>query len=370
MTKILFFIENLSDGGAERVLRNLVNNMDQSRFDITVQTIARQDPERYLEPGIRYKAINRCKTSIGKKLFSLWFRLCTELKWTYTLYVRGDYDVEVAYLECGPTKVIAGSTNKKAKKIAWVHCDLEKKGIVSAKTREQYKAFDKVVCVSEDTKRVFDKYFGDCAESEVLYNVVDEDEILRKASEPIAFAFESGVVNLLAVGRLVPVKGFDRLVKICAQLRDEGLPFCLHILGDGPERENLEQMIAAQHLENRVFLRGFTDNPYPAMKAADCIVCSSVSEGLSTVVLESLILGRPIVTTPCNGMKELLGKSEYGLIAEDEPDGLYLALRRMLSEPDLRRRYAEKAELRGRYFAKEETLKKIQAVLGRDGSGC
>ena len=114
MTKILFFIDTVTGGGAEKVLRTLVNNMDQKKFEITVQTIDEADPAVYLVPGIRYKAINRCKSGLGKKLFSYWVRLCAELKWLYPLYIRDDYDIEVAYLECGPTKILAGSTNKKA----------------------------------------------------------------------------------------------------------------------------------------------------------------------------------------------------------------------------------------------------------------
>ena len=127
MIKILFFIDGITGGGAEKVLRTLVNNMDQSKFDITVQTLVESDPARYLAPGIRYRAINRCKTPLGRRLFHYWVRLCAELKWLYPLYIKDDYDIEVAYLECGPTKFLAGSTNKKAKKLAWVHCDLAKK---------------------------------------------------------------------------------------------------------------------------------------------------------------------------------------------------------------------------------------------------
>ena len=137
MIKILFFIDTLAGGGAEKVLRTLVNNMDQSKFSITVQTLEEVNPHEYLVPGIRYKAINRCKTAFGKKLFHFWIRLCAELKWLYPLYIRDDYDIEVAYLECGPTKILAGSTNKKALKLAWVHCDLIKKEGIAAQAEKQ-----------------------------------------------------------------------------------------------------------------------------------------------------------------------------------------------------------------------------------------
>ena len=101
MIKILFFIDSISGGGAEKVLRNLVNNMDQSKFEITVQTIndsAKADT--LLKDGIRYKTINRFKNRVINGLYQYWIRLCAEVKILYPLYIRDNYDIEVAYLEC------------------------------------------------------------------------------------------------------------------------------------------------------------------------------------------------------------------------------------------------------------------------------
>ena len=111
MINILFFIDTLTGGGAEKVLRTLVNNMDQSEFRITVQTLEEVDSQEYLVPRIRYKAINRSKTAWGKRLVHFWLRVCAELNWLFPLYIKDDFDIEVAYLECGPTKFLAGSTN-------------------------------------------------------------------------------------------------------------------------------------------------------------------------------------------------------------------------------------------------------------------
>ena len=116
MIRILFFIEELRAGGAEKVLCNLVNSMDQSRFDITVQTLWPCDAAAYLKPGIRYRS---CYPS-NNAACHLLSRAEAALGLTYTLHIKGDYDIEVAYLECGPTKIMAGSTNRNAKKLAWV----------------------------------------------------------------------------------------------------------------------------------------------------------------------------------------------------------------------------------------------------------
>ena len=357
MTNILFFIDTLSGGGAEKVLRTMVNNMDQRKFAITVQTLEEVDPHEHLVPGIRYKAINRCKTAWSKKLFHLWIRLCAELKWLYPLYIKDDYDIEAAYLECGPTKILAGSTNKKALKLAWVHCDLMKKEGIAEQTqkmKEHYSAYDKVVCVSENVKDSFVSLFGLEPEAVVLYNVNDEEEILEKTR---AFDIRRGdAPTMVAVGRLTKQKGFDRLINACAMLKQEGYSFQLRILGDGPERQSLEEQIRKNHLEDQVHLMGFQTNPYPYMQTADLVVCSSRYEGFSTVVTESLILGKPVVTTPCSGMRELLGDSQYGLITEDSVEGIYSGMKKMLENPGLREFYAQAAIQRGEAFSKAERI--------------
>lgn len=364
MIKILFFIPGLSEGGAEKVLCNLVNNMDQTKFDITVQTVYKFEPKKYLADGIKYKSIIRCKTKIGRKIMDYWYRFCTEFKLTYPLYIKDNYDIEVAYLECGATKVMAASTNKRALKLAWVHCDLKRKGITAEKIGKYYSKYDKVVCVSKDVKKSFDEIYGLYAESVVLYNIIDEDEILKKASaEAVKWNCKPGQKKLLAVGRLTEQKNFEYLIYNCGKLRDSGYQFQLKIWGEGPERGNLERQIKRLHLEDQVELKGFTSNPYPWMKAADMIVCSSRYEGISTVVQEALILGKTVVTTPCTGMEELLGESEYGLIAEKTENGLFDCMRHMMSDDVCAEHYRRMAERRGREFYKKRILNQTETFF-------
>ena len=364
MIKILFFIPGISEGGAEKVLRNLVNNMDQSKFDITVQTIDEYNPEQYLTKGIHYKAINRCRTGLGKKIFSYCFRLCAELKLAYRLFVKDDYDIEVAYLETAATKIIAQSTNKKAVKLAWVHCDLSKKEGMSRsaeKVKKQYSKYDKIICVSRDVEIGFRKIFGNSFDTAVLPNVIDEKEIIRKAAEPL-YDYEGlpGQMNLLAVGRLTKQKNFEYLIRTCSQLRDDGYLFHLNILGEGSERNNLEEQIRKLELKSYITLRGFIKNPYPWMKYADIIVCSSKYEGSSTVVQEALILGKAVVTTLCTGMQELLGNSEYGMIVDDSDRGLFNGLKLFMDNHDFIKRYEKVAEERGKLFAKETVVRQTE----------
>ena len=346
MIKILFYIDTLKAGGAEKVLQNLVNAMDHDRFAVTVATPFPEDRSG-LSDRVAYQSLYPVKNTFTRYLYRLEAALGTALS-----RIRGEFDIEAAYLEAGPTKVVAASKST-AKKVAWVHCDLLQKSddpaAFARKTAPWYAAFDRVVCVSGAVRDSFRLLYDGRFPADVLHNVSDEAGILRKAD---AFTPERAhVPTLCAVGRLSPEKNFLHLLRALPALVRENIPFRLLIIGDGGERQRLVEYIQRKKLGDQVTLLGWQENPYPYMKAADIIVCSSIYEGLSTVVTEALILGKAIVTTPCGGMDELLGSSEYGLIAQSDDNGLHRALRRMLTEPGLQAHYEAAAARRGREFS-------------------
>ena len=219
MIKILFHIDTLSGGGAEKVLCNLVNHMDQSKFDITVQTLFPEEFRQYLVDGIKYKAVYPS----NNKFYKYIYRLEAALGLVYRLHMKDGYDIEIAYLEFGPTKVIASSTNKKAKKIAWVHCDFEiaikdKEAFIS-KARKQYKKYDRIVCVSEKCKESFVAMFGNQPDVEVVHNVIDDKEILEKARQSLPGDAEKRKFTLCTVGRLSAPKNYIRLLSAVCRIR-------------------------------------------------------------------------------------------------------------------------------------------------------
>ena len=363
MIKILFFIETLKAGGAEKVMIDLVNHMDQTKFDITVQTVWPCNAEKYLIPGIRYKSMYGAEN----KANHLRYRAEAESGLAYRLHIKDDYDIECAYLEMGPTKVLASSTNKKAKKLAWVHCDLSKAvdnpQAYTAKTAPWYAKFDQVICVSKTVKEQFDKLFQNQFDSRVLYNVVDDAAIREKAFLPFPEGVEKRRFTVLSVGRFSPQKKFMRLLQAHKKRLEEGLAHDLWLLGDGPEREMLERFVAENGLTDSVRMPGFIENPYPFMRKADLLVCSSVYEGYSTFMTEGVILGKPIVTTDVSGAKELFGDSEYGLIVENDDEAFYQGLKRMLMEPDLRASYSEKAVSRSGDFSAVKLTNRTEQYL-------
>lgn len=362
-TKILFYIDTLCGGGAEKVLRTLVNSMDHAKFDITVQTTYKEDAKNFLCDRVKYKYCYKKKTAVTDILF----RFETALGLIYPLHIKGDYDIEVAYLECGPTKIISTSTNKKSKKLAWVHCDLRKitddTESFLQKTKPWYNKFHKVICVSENVREGFTELFGNEPESVVIYNTIDDKEIIEKASLPLPREVQKNKLTLLMLGRLMPQKNYPRLLKTAKELLDEGFDFDLWILGDGVDRPKLEKYIEENNLNENITLFGFQDNPYPFIKNADLLVCSSNYEGFSTFVTEGLILGKTVVTTNCSGMDELLGENEYGIITENNDDAFLTGLRKIISDSDLLNSYTEKAKIRGQQFSKEMLTEQTQKLF-------
>ena len=360
MIRILFFIETLEGGGAEKVLRDLVNHMNQSKFDITVQTVWPCDAGKYLVPGIRYKSMYASESKVNH----LRYRAEAESGLAYRLHIKDDYDIECAYLEMGSTKVMAASTNMKAKKLAWIHCDLSKAvanpQVYVEKTALWYAKFDQIVCVSQSVKERFDELFQNRFNSTVLYNVIDDAAIREKSLLPLPSGAQKRRFTVLSVGRFTLPKNFMRLLDTHKRLLGEGLEHDLWIFGDGPERKNLERYVGDNGLSDSIWMPGFIENPYPFMREADLLACSSLYEGYSTFITEGVILGKPIVTTNVSGMRELLGNSEYGLIAENDDGAFLIGMRHMLQDATLRNGYQAKAEQRGKEFAATKQIKKTE----------
>ena len=203
---------------------------------------------------------------------------------------------------------------------------------------------------------------------DVVYNVVESDKIIASSNETVGDTnFNKDKINIISVGKLMKVKGYDRLVNVTKKLIDEGYPIHVYIVGKGEERASLERQISALNIGDNWTFVGFTSNPYKYVKNADLYVCSSYSEGFSTAVTESLIVGTPVVSTNCSGAYELLGyNNEYGIVTENSEEGIYLGIKKML-EGDNLSFYKQQAVERGKEFNTEKTTeiaeKTIEGVL-------
>lgn len=369
--KVLFLIESFIVGGAERVLLNLVNAMDKERFDVTVMAVFKQSVyEGYnchfsdaLDSKVHYKYLVDNSIKWKYRLFNIAFNRLPK-KWIHRWLIGTKYDTEVAFYEGLPTLFLAHSSNKKSKKIAWLHygngfADLSDDQKVYY--QKIYSNFDEIIGVSKGICDNFKNRVGGSCVPCVLYNIIDDSQIRNKAAVR-TIDREPQIPVFVAVGRLTPVKGYDRLLRICKSLHELQYSFNLWIVGDGLQQE-IPDYVKSNNMQGYVTLWGNQDNPYPLMKCADWYICSSYAEGFSTTITEALIVGTPVISTDCSGTEELLGNSEYGIRCENSEDGLYKAMKQVLDNPDLRSFYAEKTLQKSRSFHKEELLARIEEVI-------
>jgi glycosyltransferase involved in cell wall biosynthesis len=365
----MFLIYSLGSGGAERVLVDTVNHLDQTKYDITLQTLFHDKAmSGLLSSNVTYKYVFQTENRIIKKLLSGIVQYLMPPGLVYRLFFQADYDVEAAFMEAFPTKILAYSSNKKAKKYTWVHIDMNTYVKQDRLYRSQehqkkcYETFDGIYCVSEGVKDAFIQKFGIEKNVKVVYNILNEKIIEEKKKQPCP-DYKKETFTMVSAGSLIPRKGFERLITICGQLKTEGFSFHMLILGGGPLEEELRQKVKELGLEEEVSLMGFRENPYPYMAQADLYVCPSYVEGFSTVVSEAVILGIPVVTTESSGMREILGESEYGLITENEDGALCQGIRRMLSDPALYRYYCGKVKERSSFFQVETRIREYEKIL-------
>lgn len=366
MTKVLFMIPNLGRGGAEKVLVNLVNNMDLTKFDVTVMTLYDEGINKQsLKETIIYKSfLKRSFPGIGHflKLFSPQF--------LYKNIVKEHYDIVVSYLEGQTARIVSGCLDETTKKICWIHRTMTTKKDAARLFRSEkeamkcYAAFDKIVSVSKDVENAFMSLFPLEQKGVVLYNTNDSVKIQKQSKEYIEEnLFSQNEFKICAMGSLIPVKGFERLIHVHSELKKE---FSVHtyILGEGVEKHSLMSLAEKLEVSESVTFLGYQENPYKYIARCDLFVCSSYSEGFSTAVTEALILGTPVITTKVSGMCELLGRNnEYGIIAENNEEALFQGIKCLLSDPEVLKIYRNKAEERGKNFNSASTVRAAEELF-------
>lgn len=365
--KILFLIHDLGPGGAEKVLINLVNNLDTTQFEITVLSLFDVGVNRqFLSSSVHY-LFSFSKMLPGNSRLMKLLSPVQLHKWL----IKENYDIEIAYLEGPCARIISGCPNLNTKLISWIHIEQHGAQAAAASFRNIeeathcYNRFDQIVCVSETVKQAFINNLHIITPVDVYYNTNESEKIIQLASEPV----EDGLIldeeiKLIGVGKLLQSKGFDRIIRIVKRLYEENYPIHLYILGIGPAQEQLETYIRENELLKVVSLMGYQTNPYKYVSKCDLFVCASYAEGFSTATTEALIVGTPVCTVEVSGMNEMLGEhNEYGIITKNNDEALYIGIKELLDNPDMYKHYKKQAEIRGRSFSTRSTIEAVQKML-------
>ena len=337
--KIIFGITSLTLGGAERVLVDISNKLCD-KYDITIFSIYDNgELKKELNPNVHFKALYKCRYDELSSMQRMWspIRILLFAKAIYNKYIKGDYDVEISFLE-GPITRLFSQKNKDSRKIVWVHNDIKYvfgKGIKSKLKKvidsKIYKKYDHIIFVSKENMKSFQDVYTDIEKTKmsVIYNYIDRNLVKKKADEYTTELKECKNTKFVTVCRLVEQKAIDRLIRVHKRIIDDGLMHEFFIIGDGPERSKLEQLIKENNVESTFHLLGKKENPYPYIKEADYFCLLSYFEGYGMVLEEAKILNKRIIITD-TAAKEALDNYGRAIIVENKEKNIYENLSKII----------------------------------------
>lgn len=367
--KILFIINNLSCGGAEKALVSLLETMDYSAYDVDLflfkhegiflkkipkQVNLLEEPleYRYYDMPIKKAVLDclksgRIKIALSRVRAGYIYKTeknrvrCEQLVWKYIskslTSIEKKYEVAIGYLEKNPVYFCIDKVNA-TKKIGFIHNDYDKLGMDPHLDLAYFEKLDHLVTVSEECGKILKQRFPMYEHKvKVMYNIVSPAAILKLALEQVDLKDRG--IKLVSVGRLNHQKGFELAIQSCKELVRHGYPVKWYIIGEGEEREKLEKLIDENGLQGIFHLLGIKENPYPYISEADIYVQPSRFEGKSIAIDEAKILRKPIVVTNFNTAKDQITNNENGLIVEMDSKSIYEGIRTLIDNEEIRKHF-------------------------------
>ena len=388
--KRIVFLCGLGDGGMEIALVHLLRRLDYRRFSVTLLTPEREGPLLRMIPeqvtvrhchftsdfayGIGLNDFSDCTTiqrviyRFGRKLLTLGSGERHNLVYDCAACHINDlpkehFDAVLDFRGYGSLTTTIGAQLDADFHAIWMH-DERMEWLPLAMPYLKY--YDKVFCVSESVKRRFDELAPAYTDkAEVLYNVLDADDIRRKASQALPDDFAKYPNKLVTLGRLHSQKGIDIAVKAAAKLRRQGVDFIWLVLGEGDQRAELEAMIHSYRLEQCFVLKGHVDNPYPYIKAADVYVQPSRYEGYSLALQEARIIAKPIVASDVPSSREQIIDGRNGILDRLDETALADGISRLLGDSSLCGTLT--ANLRNERFDYEDQIQRLYSLIDNAG---
>jgi len=208
-------------------------------------------------------------------------------------------------------------------------------------------------------------------ENFLKYDFVDQDRIklIYNGIPPIPGepgpSPEDGVFRIVSVGTLTPRKGFHLLIEALSLL-DENVRtgISLTILGSGMQKAELQKQIKEGHLEDQVELAGFQSDPVPFLRQADLFALVSENEGISNALLEAMMLGLPVLTTPSGGTAEFMTDGENGYLTERTAEDIASRLASLMEHRQTLPETGRRGKARvSEFFSLEKMGRELEAFL-------
>ena len=344
--RIAFFMDALHGGGAEKVVVNLLEGLvKRDEFDLDLVLATKKGP--YLDrvpQQVRIVDLKRDRTMAATLPLMSYLRKYQP--WVLIgnmghVNVVASMAKELAQI---PTRLLLVEHNT----LSVNKSNLKRAGLVRTLMKWLYPRADAVAGVSVGVARDLEHQLRLGKETvKVLYNPVVNEDLIAQSRADLDHPWFSAKTPpvFLAVGRLNQQKNFSNLLNAFALVKKQQ-DARLIILGEGSERESLEQIVDRLKLRKDVLLPGFVKNPYAYMKRASCFVLSSKYEGLPTVLIEAMACGCPVVATDCpSGPDEILKHGTYGaLVPIENSEALAQAMVETLENPPSKELLIERAD--------------------------
>lgn len=360
MKRILFFIESLEHGGAEKSLLSLLNHLDYSKYEVEIVTVKKEGALKNLIPSkvtfthleLEVSIFTKLKFKFYKNFLSkrhaaqfFWKAFCSEIP----VHPK-EYDVAIGWGQGFATYYVGEKVNA-SKRIAWINTNYDEAGYIYEFDKPIYDKYNRINGVSPFAVEVMSKYI-DPSKLTQITNIIDEDEVKQKSEQTCSVAFNPAIFNIVSVGRLVKPKAFELSLEVAKILKEKEVDFHWYIIGDGAERTFLENLRKKWNLNNQITFVGFHKNPYPFIKNANLYVQTSRFEGLGRTLIEASILNKPIVTTNFDTAFSLVEQDKTGIITTKEPAMLAEAIYKLYSEKDTYLEMVKNLESNSRISAK------------------
>lgn len=360
--EILFVINSLGLGGAEKSLISLLTSFDYNKYNVDLLMFRSEGMflkllpvEVNILPELDFLTSNRSlkrqienpKYLIARLRASIELRKNSKTKtlhpaqcyWKYSgncfNSIDKKYDVAFAWGQGNPTHYVAKKVHAD-KKIAFINADYENVGHNKEFDFKFYQNYDFIVAVSDELFEKIKLVFPDFSDKmRTIYDINNAELIKKMADESNPYVNIRDRVIIVTVGRIVEQKGYDIAVEAARILRDSNIDFQWFFVGDGVSRNEIEKLISEYHLVDKIILTGAKDNPYVYMKNADIYVQTSRFEGYCLTLGEARILNKPIVSTNFDVVYNQLKNGENGLIVEMSGNAVAEGIQLLINNPSL-----------------------------------
>lgn len=309
--RIVFLLQNLNTGGAERVIVNLMNTLDRARFEPILITLDMWGQlSEHIHPDVKVYHLKA-----GRNPIIFLPKLCLAVR-------KANPDIMITTMPLmnfstlllkpflGKVKIIVRETIVPS---YFLDRHARRRTLIKLLYTALYRHADIILapaqCIINEFKDELKMHKGRYIK---LFNPIDQKH-LRSASPLMPYTFQPGL-RFVTAGKLHRQKGYDLLIPRLADF-NPGVAWVLDIFGSGPEYDSLQSMINQYGLSQRIILRGLNTQPWPAYAAADCFIMPSRWEGLPHAALEALACGTPVIASAqSGGIAEIAALAESGSV--------------------------------------------------------